>query len=147
MLINWWIVKRLSPLQFFLKCSLFQFLKTNQFFPHMNFLMLPNRSAEMETFIYLSGRVSAYQKKKKKRRQCIIGALPTTHINTHPLCFGIHVWNCLHDSRGSLEAGCGSWNWINFKTSPHMVTTSSLRAMGQFWTTAEFKRPHTFLPA
>lgn len=118
----------------------------------MNFLMLPNRSVEMETFIYLSGHVSTCSEKRKKERlQCILGALPTTHFNAHPLCLGIHVRNCLHDSRGFWEAGCGSWNWINFRTPPHMVTASPLRAVGQFQTPhgprPGFKRPHTFLSA
>lgn len=87
---------------------------------------------EMETVIYLSGYVSTCSKKRKmqKRYQCIVGALPSTHFNAHPLCLGIHVQNCLRDSRGSLEAGCGSWNWINFQSSPHMVTASPLRDGG-----------------
>lgn len=42
------------------------------FSPHMNFLMLPNRSVEMGTFIYLSGHVSTYSK-REKRHQCFIG--------------------------------------------------------------------------
>lgn len=116
----------------------------------MNFFMLPNRLVEIETFTYLSGRVSkSLREKKKKRHQCIIGTLPTTHFNAHPLCLGIHVWNCLHDSRGPLEAGYGSWNWINFKIWLHVVTASPLRVVGQFRTPHEpwpgSKRTHTFL--
>lgn len=132
MLIYWSFEKCLSPLSSsFLKHSLFKFLKTNEFFLHMNFSMLPNRPGEMGMFIYVSGHVSTHSKRKKrKRHQCIIGALPTTHFNVHPLCLRIHVWNCLHDSRGSLEAGCGSWNWIHLKALPHMVTASPPQTCG-----------------
>lgn len=140
----------LPPLSSFLKHLLFQFLKTNEFFPHMNFLMLPNRLVEMGTFIYMSGHVSTRSKRRKEKgHPCFKGALPSPHFNAHPLCLGIHVWNCLRDSRGSLEAGCGSWTWIHFKALPHMVTTSPLGLGGQLWIRhgprPGFKRPHTFL--
>lgn len=116
----------------------------------MNFLMLQTDQWRWKRlYSWVNMCQHALKEKRKERHQCIVGALPTTHFNAHQLCLGIHVRNCLHGSRGSLEAGCGSWNWINFKTSPHMVTASLLRAVGQFRTPhgpwPRFKRPHTFL--
>ena len=135
----------LPPLQFFLKHSLFQLLKTIEFFPYVNFLMLPNRSVEMGTLIYVRGHVSTCSKRRKKKgHQCFIGAMPATYFNAHPLCLGIHVWNCLHDSRGSLEAGCGSWNWIHFRALPHMVMASPRQNGGAVldtsWTMARVQK-------
>lgn len=132
MLIYWSFVKCLSPLSSsFWNVRFFNFWRQIRFSTHE----CPDASkqiVEMETVIYLSGPVSTCSEKKKKRKmqkghQCIVGALPSTHFNAHPLCLGIHVWNCLRDSRGSLAAGCGSWNWINLKSSPHMVRASPLR--------------------
>lgn len=72
----------LPPLSSFLKHLLFQFLKTNEFFPHMNFLMLPNRLVEMGTFIYMSGHVSTRSKRRKEKgHPCFKGALPSPHFN------------------------------------------------------------------
>lgn len=58
----------LPSLQFFLRHSLFPFLKTNELSPHVNFSMLPNRAVEMGTFIYLSGHVSTCSKREKKKK-------------------------------------------------------------------------------
>ena len=48
------------------------------------------------------------------------------HANALPLCLRTHVWNRLHDSRGSLEAGCGSCNWIRVQTLPNGNSISHL---------------------
>lgn len=58
----------LPSLWSFLKHLLFQFLKANEFSPHVNFLMLPNRSVETGMFIYLSGHVSTCFNRKKKKK-------------------------------------------------------------------------------
>lgn len=142
MLIYWSFVKRLSPLPS-------SFWRQIRFSTH-ECLDASKQIVAMETVIYLSGYVSTCSKKRKmqKRHQCIVGALPSTHFNAHPLCLGIHVRNCLRDSRGSLEAGCGSWNWINFKSSPHMVIASPSETvvvgggavLDTSWTTARVQK-------
>lgn len=122
-----------TSLQFFLKCSLFQFLETNLFLHTWMSWCFQTDSGDGNSYIFEWTCVNMLWKKKRKIQkglQCIGGALPSTHFNAHPLCLGIHGWNCLRDSRGSLAAGCGSWNWINFKSSPHMVTASPLRDGG-----------------